>query len=244
MPNWKELGKKAAQALESSGAKKALEPTNLGNTTEVSAKQSRFSRALELLGKPQKYASDKLAEAAGLKQESTSEQNFANIADAAGDALGVPRDSATGNAVKALGVGAAEIFLDPTNVIPFGKIARVAGKSIKGLKELPALGHIAEKASKLKSEVVGTIGKEKLLADYIARTAEQIRAAQKAAAAPAPGIIVTEKSSQATDTYKKLAKAAEESKSSAGPKVSKAQEEGPTLDYKQLIQEYRDKARK
>lgn len=102
-------------------------------------------KALHALGAPQRYAAEKLASASGLKPAPTSEQNFANLADLAGDKLGVPRDSTLGNAVKATAVAGAEVFADPSSLVPAGKIAKV-GAAFAGL---PALGRIAKTSGAL-----------------------------------------------------------------------------------------------
>lgn len=104
-------------------ALKLIEQAKLGEKT---------NKAVHMLGAPQRYVSEKAASFAGLKPEAQSDQNFANIADKAGDLLGVPRDSAAGNVVKALAVGGAELAADPLGFLPVGKIA----KGVKGLKAM------------------------------------------------------------------------------------------------------------
>lgn len=105
----------------------------LGESTKETA-QTFGERAIKALSAPQRYLSKKAAEVAGLKDAGSSEQNFANIADAAGDALGVPRDSTLGNAAKAAAVAGAEVFADPLNAIGMGPLAKVASKAPKALK--------------------------------------------------------------------------------------------------------------
>lgn len=111
---------------------------------KFAAKEERGigTKIMDALSAPQRYASKKLAQVVGLKPEDTSEQNFANIADVVGDKLGVPRDSTAGNAVKAAAVAGAEVFGDPLQFIPIGKVA----KGIKGLGKLGALSAVAKVA--------------------------------------------------------------------------------------------------
>lgn len=107
----------------------AAKPDNVGGV----ARGGVLRQLAELAALPQKVGSQQLAQMAGLKAEDTSEQNFANIADAIGDKLGVPRTSTAGNVVKAGGVALAETFLD----LPLNKVG-------KGIKALPAIAKIAD----------------------------------------------------------------------------------------------------
>jgi hypothetical protein len=130
--------------------KKLAENAPLEQAAKLAKKEKGLlEKGMDLLAAPQKYASKKLAEAAGLKAGDTSEENFAAIADAGGDALGIPRDSTAGNLVKAGLVAGAEVFADPLSLIPIGKVA----KGIKGLGKLgpmAAIAKVAEEGGALK----------------------------------------------------------------------------------------------
>lgn len=187
-------------------------------------KPGAFSKALELLGKPQQYASDKLVEAAGIEKGESSEQNFANVADKVVDKYLVPpgsgsiADEYVGPALKAGAVAAAEVFGDPLNVIPIGKVAKIAGKAIKNLPEMKALGTIADTATKLKAEIAASGAKKMTRAQELARLAEMVKKPAKAEGS--------------TLNYKQLK---EEFKNINTPK------DGGTLDYKQIVQDYKNK---
>jgi hypothetical protein len=150
-----------------------------------------LDKGMDLLSAPQKYASEKLAEVAGLKAGETSEENYAALADLAGDKLGVPRDSTAGNAVKAGAVALAEVFGDPLGFIPVGKVA----KGIKGLGKLGPLQAVAKVAeeSGAAAKAVG-LAKPKLVAQaaevqgakmaknvQIAKIAEKLKLPEKTA---------------------------------------------------------------
>jgi hypothetical protein len=194
------------------------------------AKPSTFSKALELLQKPQKIASQKVAEAMGLRKADTSEENFANVADKIVDKYIVPPNSGKlaneylAPALKAGATAAAEVFADPLSLIPIGKAANVAGKAIKGLKELPALAHIAQAGSKLKTEALQAVGKEAVRAQKLEALATALK---EKATAPKVGKVIEE---GPTLNYKEMNK-------------PKAPKEGGTLDYTELLQQYRDKAK-
>ncbi len=199
----------------------------------ASVGQSKFSKALELLGKPQQYASDKLAEAAGIEKGESSEQNFANVADKAVNAF-VPENSEyLGPALKAGAVAAAEVFGDPLNVIPLGKVAKVAGKAIKGLPEMKALGTLAETGNKLKAEIASS-GVQKMTKAQKLEELANIFKKQEAA-----------KEGAALD-YAKMRQ--EKLQKSGGTldyssmKPEKVQKpEAEPLDYTKLLSEYRNK---
>lgn len=91
--------------------------------------KSMSGKAMRALSYPQRklfaFAADKL----GVKADEESSENTAsNLVEAAASKLGVPEDSVVGNAAKAGTVALAEVFADPTNLVPVGKLAKVAGK--------------------------------------------------------------------------------------------------------------------
>jgi len=182
-------------------------------------KASVFDKAAELLSAPQKYASKKAAEMAGLSPAETSEENFVNLVDKGADALGIPQDSTVGNAGKALAVAAAEVFGDPLSVVPLGKVAKYANQGIKGLREMPLLGKIAETGSKLKKEA----------------SLAAVQANSKAKVLEAVANKVKE------DTATKLMAAKKAQETAPTIDIRKPKPEGGTLDYKQLLQEFRQK---
>lgn len=156
----------------------------------------------KVLAYPQKQASKAVAESVGLKDAGSSEANFAAMADKAGDAMGVPRDSTLGNAAKASAVAAAELFGDPLNVIPIGKLAKVAGASLKGLKMLPALGTIVETGQKLKKEAGAAISAETLRAKKLEEVANKLKHQEFLKSKDMQ--MITAESSRNTPTYQKL----------------------------------------
>lgn len=159
----------------------AVNPATVTRPEEAKtlAKGSALRQLAEALALPQKYASQKVAEVAGLKAEDTSEQNFANIADTIGDKLGVPRDSTAGNAVKAAAVAGAEVFADPLGFLPIGKVAT----GIKGLgkmKPLAAVAKVAEESGAL-AKVAQKVEVAKLAkAKALQEAADKVRLAKTA----------------------------------------------------------------
>jgi hypothetical protein len=156
------------------------------------------------LAAPQKWASKKLSEAAGLKDAGTSEANFTQLVDKGADALGVPKDSVIGNATKAAAVAAAEVFGDPLGFIPLGKVAKGI-KGLSALSPLKATAKIAEQSNVIKMA-------EKARARDLDKLATVLK--------PKDMQFITDESSRATKTYKKLNKA------------GKAQEAAPSMSIK------------
>lgn len=165
--------------------------------------KGRVTKALDALGAPQRKLASAAAEALGLKPEAESADNFANIADAAGDALGVPRDSVVGNAVKAGGVALAETFADPLGFIPLGKVA----KGIKGLSKLKPV----QAAAKVAQESGAVKKAAEIVQSAKTTRAQEIDKLNKALKARDMQLI-TDETSRATDGYRKqmAAKVAEE----------------------------------
>lgn len=173
---------------------------------------SMGTKVMDALGAPQRYLSKKAAEVSGLKAAATSEENFANIVEKGADLMGVPKDSVAGNVAKAGAVAAAEVFGDPLQFIPLGKIAKGV-KGLSGMKELPAIAKIAEEAKLL------NFGKAKR-----AKQLDELATALK----PRDMQLVTDESSRATETYKKLmsSKEAQESASKVVARERGAIEKG------------------
>lgn len=178
--DYSKLKKIASELGDSAGAK-------LKGTAKEA--ESVGGKALDLLSLPQKYASKKAAELAGLKPGSTSEENFANLVEKGASALGIPEDSTIGNAGKALAVAGAEVFADPLGFVPIGKIASGI-KGISKMSNLKALGKIAEEAKH-----TGALEK---IAPQMQEYAKKIK--------DSPIMHITDESSRATETAQKWQK--------------------------------------
>lgn len=181
---------------------KSLEEIATSSKAARAESKGAFGKVVDALGAPQRYLSKKLAEKAGLKAAATSEENFVNLVDKGAGALGIPETSTAGNAAKALAVGAAEVFGDPLQFVPLGKIA----KGVQGLSKLgklPALAKIAEHAQALKAVPVKIAEEATVHSLAEARRAKQLDDLAKALKG-ADAKMVTAETSKGTSTYKKL----------------------------------------
>lgn len=187
--------------------KKLAEQAPLEKAAKLANKEkSMLDKGLDLLAAPQKYASKKLAEAAGLKPGDSSEQNFAALADVGAEKLGLPDNTAT-NIAKAIAVAGAETFADPLGLIPFGKIA----KGIKGLKTgVAGVAQIAEKGGALKKAIevaeAGKLTKAQALENIANRLKNAPAKPDWAAAYKKPGLRPELQGKNSTEIWKDVAK--------------------------------------
>lgn len=140
--------KEALEKLKAS-APEGLEDTTPNGSLKSVTPKSGFAAsgesALKLLSAPQRMLAKKIAENLGIKANpENSEETFQNIVEAAANKLGVPEDSALGNAAKAGAVAGAEVFADPLSLIPVGKIS-------KAVKSAPGIAKALESGSKVLS---------------------------------------------------------------------------------------------
>ncbi len=100
-------------------------------------------KVMDALSYPQRWAMNKGAELMGVKgNPDNSEESAFNIVDKGASALGIPEDSAIGNAGKAAAVAGLEVFGDPTNAIPTGAIAKGARKLAPALNMSDKYGRL------------------------------------------------------------------------------------------------------
>jgi hypothetical protein len=129
-------------------------------TDKASGGLSKLGNALSI---PQRVASRKVAEALGIPSGKTSEETFQNMAQAGaeklGDMTGIDPNSAPMNVAKSLGVAAGEVFGDPLNALPVAKVAQMAGKGVKILKNSDPLQTAITKLKKAQ-EAGETVGKQ------------------------------------------------------------------------------------
>jgi len=86
-----------------------------------------LSKASKLVSAPQRYTMNKLAEILKAKgNKESSEASAQAIVEKLAEASGLP-DSTAVNIAKALGVAGLEVFADPTNLVPVGKIGKGLG---------------------------------------------------------------------------------------------------------------------
>jgi len=90
-------------------------------------KQSTFGKISNALAAPQRYTMKKMAEMLGVKGDANNSEASAQAIVEKAAALTGLQDSAGLNAAKALGVAGLEVFADPTNLIPVGKVAKGLG---------------------------------------------------------------------------------------------------------------------
>lgn len=127
----------------------------LAETLELAKKEEGLlGKANRLISAPQRYTMNKLAGYIGANGDATdSEKSAQAIVERGADLLNLP-DSSVTNALKAAGVAGLEVFADPTNLLPFGKIGEY------GLKGLGMLGKIlpfAEKANVIEKAVPASL---------------------------------------------------------------------------------------
>lgn len=128
-----EAGAKKERQLEDYFSKKQSGKREDTLTDVIPPQAGLVERTVDKLGLPQrkalKYIADKLkAEGAS---DTNSEKSSQAIVSKVAEQLGIPEDSVPGNVAKAVGVGALEMFADPLNVVPVGKVAKMAGKVLK-----------------------------------------------------------------------------------------------------------------
>lgn len=114
----------------------AFDPRFKDSDLILAAKEGTGS-ALSKLGKaisaPQRNLLSKVAESLGAKGDiEDSEKSSQAIVENVAQRLNLPDNTAV-NAAKALGVAGLEVFADPTNIIPVGKIAKGAQVAAKAL---------------------------------------------------------------------------------------------------------------
>lgn len=93
--------------------------------------KSVLNKLGDAISAPQRYTMKKLAELFDATGDSeNSEESARNIVDAVASKVGAP-DNALTNAVKALGVAGLEVFADPTNLVPVGKLGKMGAKAVQ-----------------------------------------------------------------------------------------------------------------
>lgn len=139
-------------AMEVRADKKARAADDI--TQELPAKTGLAEKASSALTLAQRKLWQKAADAVGVKSDiNSSEATLQNLAEAAAEKLGIPENSAAGNAAKAAAVAAGEVFGDPLGLVPVGKIA-------KAVKSAPGVSKALEAGSKaLSPEVAAQIDK-------------------------------------------------------------------------------------
>lgn len=110
-------------------------------------------KVVEKLAVPQRIAMRKLAETMGLPGAMDSEQNAQAIVEKVAEQAGIPEDSTAGNVAKGISVAALEVFGDPLQALPLGKIS----KAVKAGTKILNNAHRAEKILELAPKVEKTV---------------------------------------------------------------------------------------
>lgn len=109
------------------------------------AEKSIGSKIGDAISAPQRYTMDKIANMLGVKGDAEdSEASAQAIVEKAASLSGLP-EGAPLNAAKALGVAGLEVFADPTNLVPVGKIGKGLGMVAKAIPGASAVKAVADK---------------------------------------------------------------------------------------------------
>lgn len=113
----------------------------------AAAAPSLLEKVGRIAATPQRLMLKKIAEKLGKPgTDKDTQGNSEQIVEAVAEKLGVPEDSSVGNAFKAVGVGGLEMFADPTMLLPFNKLGKIASK-LGNMRKSKAVAEIVEKTA-------------------------------------------------------------------------------------------------